>query len=255
MALIDKVNYSISVIQKAEKLALKYQDFGFHVAFSGGKDSQVIYKLCELAGVKFKGFFYKTSVDPPKLLSFIKLNYPDVEWIIPKKTMFQLIVEKGMLPTRQARYCCEFLKERNGLNAVVITGITRAESAKRKKRNEFETSCKLGADKNLLNPILGWTESEVYLFLKTQNIEISDLYKTQGRIGCVGCPMCNSQQRIDFMNTLNFRKAYTHSVKILIEKGKYKNFKNEHDVIDWWISGLSAKEWISLNYNQYKLFK
>jgi phosphoadenosine phosphosulfate reductase len=87
-----------------------------------------------MAGVKFKGFFYKTSVDPVELLSFIRSDYPLVEWIRPKKTMFQLIVKKGMLPLRQARYCCEFLKERNGLNSVVITGLTRAESVKRRKR-------------------------------------------------------------------------------------------------------------------------
>lgn len=49
----DKINLAIQTIQKYEKLALKYSSDGFHVAFSGGKDSQVIYELCRMAGVKF----------------------------------------------------------------------------------------------------------------------------------------------------------------------------------------------------------
>lgn len=161
---MSKLEDSLNLIKRAEGMALQYNDFGFHLSFSGGKDSQVIYELCKIAGVKFKAFFYKTSVDPPELLLFIRKNYPDVEWIKPKKTMFQLILKKKMLPMRKARFCCEYLKERNGLNAVVITGITKAEGHKRKKRKEFETSCVIGKDKNLLNPILEWTKREVWAF-------------------------------------------------------------------------------------------
>jgi phosphoadenosine phosphosulfate reductase len=101
---MTKIEKSILSIQKAEQMALKYNDFGFHVAFSGGKDSQVIYELCQMAGVKFKAFFYKTSVDPRELLSFIRENYPAVEWIKPKMTMYQLILKKGMLPLRSADF-------------------------------------------------------------------------------------------------------------------------------------------------------
>jgi|BioPla2DNA2_1021312.scaffolds.fasta_scaffold139017_3 phosphoadenosine phosphosulfate reductase len=86
-----KIRHSIELLRNSEELALKYNDFGFHLAFSGGKDSQVVYELAKMAGVKFKAFFYKTSVDPKELLRFIRANYPDVEWIRPKMTMFQLI--------------------------------------------------------------------------------------------------------------------------------------------------------------------
>ena len=40
-------------------------DEGYFVAFSGGKDSQCIYHLCEMAGVKFDAHYSVTSVDPP----------------------------------------------------------------------------------------------------------------------------------------------------------------------------------------------
>jgi phosphoadenosine phosphosulfate reductase len=241
-----KINHSIDIIKKAEQMALKYNDFGFHVAFSGGKDSQVIYELCKMAGVKFKAFFYKTSVDPRELLSFIRKNYPNVEWIKPKMTMFQLIYKKGMLPLRQARYCCEYLKERNGLNAVVITGITKAESAKRKKRKEFESSCKIGQDKNLLNPILNWTLRDVFQFLNMRGIEICELYEIQDRIGCVGCPMSPKTMRRDFRNMPNFKKAYINTVqKLMDEKGKYSEFESAEDVVNWWSSGLSRSVYLA----------
>lgn len=241
-----KINHSIDIIKKAEQMALKYNDFGFHVAFSGGKDSQVIYELCKMAGVKFKAFFYKTSVDPQELLSFIRENYPAVEWIKPKMTMYQLIYKKGMLPLRQCRFCCEYLKERNGLNAVVITGITRAESAKRKKRQEFESSCKIGSDKNLLNPILDWTKQDVLQFLKERNIELCTLYEKQERIGCVGCPMSPKTMRRDFRNMPNFKKAYINTVqKLMDEKGKYSEFESAEDVVNWWSSGLSRSVYLA----------
>ena len=90
----NKISESINLLRKMEKIALKYSPDGFHVAFSGGKDSQVIYELCKMAGVKFKAYFYKTSVDPPELLKFIRSDYPDVIWLKPEKTMFQLILQK-----------------------------------------------------------------------------------------------------------------------------------------------------------------
>lgn len=242
--LASKVNHSIEVIKKAEQLALVYNDWGFHVAFSGGKDSQVIYELCKIAGVKFKAFFYKTSVDPKELLRFIMDNYPDVEWILPKMTMYQLILKKGMLPLRQCRFCCDYLKERNGLNAVVITGITREESTKRKKRQVFEMSCKNGLDKNLLNPILDWTKQDVLQFLISRNIELCELYEKQERIGCVGCPMSPKTMRRDFKNMPNFKRAYINTVqKLMNDKGKYPEFDSAEDVVDWWSSGLNRKKW------------
>jgi phosphoadenosine phosphosulfate reductase len=235
-----------------EPTALKYQEFGYHVAFSGGKDSQVIYELCKMAGVKFKAFFYKTSVDPKELLSFIRNNYKDVEWIRPKMTMFQLIEKKGILPLRNVRYCCEFLKERNGLNSVIITGVRKDESKRRSKTPEFDSSCKIGKDKNLLNPILEWTKDDVFTFLLNRNISICSLYLTQDRIGCIGCPMNPKTQRSDFRLHPNFKKAYINTVKKIMNRGKYPNFESAEDVVNWWQSGLSIKRWFA-NKFQTKL--
>lgn len=59
-ALQCKIDYSIKVMQKAQRLALAMNKEGFWLAFSGGKDSQVLYHLALLAGVKFKAYMNLT---------------------------------------------------------------------------------------------------------------------------------------------------------------------------------------------------
>lgn len=95
----SKIDKAIETLQKYEKLALKYSPSGFHVAFSGGKDSQVIYELCRMAGVKFNAYFYKTSVDPMEVLRFIRSNYPDVTWLYPEKRCFSLFLKRRCYPS------------------------------------------------------------------------------------------------------------------------------------------------------------
>lgn len=111
---------------------------GYYVAFSGGKDSQCVYHLCKMAGVKFDAHYNVTSVDPPELVKFIRTNYPDVEFVVPhdnngkRISMWSLIAEKLMPPTRVVRYCCQQLKETQGEGRVTVTGVRWAESANRK---------------------------------------------------------------------------------------------------------------------------
>lgn len=245
MILQDKIDYSIALIQKMEKSALVYSEEGYHLAFSGGKDSQVIYELAKMAGVKFQAYFYKTSVDPKELFTFIRENYPDVVWLKPKRTMFQLILDKGALPCRTSRFCCEIIKERNGLNQIVIQGIRKQESAKRGKRTEFTSTCKIGYDKNLLSPILDWTEKDVWMFLSLRGVKSCSLYATQSRIGCIGCPM-NTKSRFELVKNPNVRKAYVNTAQKLIDTRpdlKFsKNFKSGEDAVRWWTGGLSIKK-------------
>lgn len=111
---------------------------GYYLAFSGGKDSQCIYHLAEMAGVKFDAHYRVTSVDPPELVRFIKQQYPNVSIDIPHDkdgkpiTMWNLIPRKLMPPTRLVRYCCSELKETGGKSRITITGVRWDESANRK---------------------------------------------------------------------------------------------------------------------------
>ena len=110
---------------------------GYFLAFSGGKDSVVIKRLAEMAGVKFDAHYSVTSVDPPELVRFVK-EQKDVSFDIPRDkdgnaiTMWHLIPKKKMPPTRLVRYCCEKLKECAGKGRLTVTGIRWAESTNRK---------------------------------------------------------------------------------------------------------------------------
>lgn len=138
-----KMMYSIELLRKAERLALAYGvggNNGYYLAFSAGKDSQALYHIAELAGVKFDAHMNLTSVDPPEVIRFVKQAYPEVDLIKPKKSIYQLAVEKAILPTMRVRWCCAEYKETSGAGRVTLIGIRHQESARRAKRNEVETS-------------------------------------------------------------------------------------------------------------------
>ena len=143
---------------------------GFYLAYSGGKDSIVAEKICEIAGVPYDTHYNVTTVDPPELVRFIisqfdavVYEYSDgrpnrhfvvkdshlspgviehgnvIYFNIPQYTMRELIVKKQFPPTRMMRYCCEELKEVAGEGRVVVTGVRSAESRNRKQNQGMVT--------------------------------------------------------------------------------------------------------------------
>lgn len=136
-----KILHSVELIRKAEPLALAYDpDNGFFNTFSGGKDSQCLYHIVKMAGVKHKTHMNLTSVDPPEVIRFVKTEYPDVELTKPKDSIFHIAVKKGILPTMRIRWCCAEYKEKAGAGKVVLIGIRHSESSRRAKRKEVEIS-------------------------------------------------------------------------------------------------------------------
>lgn len=138
-----KMQHSVELLRKAEKIAKVYdpQD-GFYLAFSGGKDSQALIHMAQLAGVQFKAHFSPTSVDPPAVIRFIRTEYPEVEFERLKESIYTDAVRRGILPTQKVRWCCADFKEHAGAGKVTLIGIRKAESVRRSKRNEVEFSGK-----------------------------------------------------------------------------------------------------------------
>jgi len=219
---------------------------GYWLAFSGGKDSIVILDLAQKAGVKFTAHFNVTTVDPPELLRFIRDNYQRdvVRWERPAKSMFKLIVEKMMPPTRIDRYCCEHLKERGGKGRFVITGIRWAESTRRSKRRMTE-SCFRDSRKRYLNPIIEWSVADVWQYIRENKLPYCCLYD-QGfkRVGCVGCPMAGDKRVMEFERWPKFerayRKAFAAAAANRIKLGNdYQGGARWHDgsaMFDWWMN-------------------
>lgn len=95
MTLDDKIKHSIDLLQKSEKMALRMDpENGFYLAFSGGKDSQALYHIAQMAGVKFKAHMNLTSVDPPEVIRFVKKYYPEVELVKPKMSIYDMALKK-----------------------------------------------------------------------------------------------------------------------------------------------------------------
>lgn len=138
-----KLLHSVELIRKAEKLALFYDpDNGFYNTFSGGKDSQAMFHVVKMAGVKFQTHMNFTSVDPPQVIRFVRREYPDVITHAPQKSIYQLAVDRAILPSMRIRWCCADLKESAGAGKVTLIGIRKQESARRARRHEVEVSDK-----------------------------------------------------------------------------------------------------------------
>lgn len=106
----------------------------YYLCYSGGKDSDAIRILAQLAGVKNDIVHNHTTVDAPETVRYIR-SIPDIKIEYPEITMWDLIVKKMFPPTRLARYCCSTFKESGGKGRVKVTGV-RWEESKGRRRNQ-----------------------------------------------------------------------------------------------------------------------
>lgn len=241
---------------------------GYFLAFSGGKDSVVIKALADMAGVKYDAHYRLTSVDPPELVRFVK-SFNDVAIDFPRdkdgkqKTMWNLMPKRRMPPTRLSRWCCVDLKESGGEGRFIVTGVRRAESAKRAGRGGLELGdtktgkrervdpdnpdqelihiCRTKAQK-ILNPIIDWETDEVWEFIHSYGVPYCELYD-EGfkRIGCIGCPIGGKQRIEQFKRYPKIKRAYMKAFDRTIEArksaGLETNWENAQELYDWWING------------------
>lgn len=260
----DKVDKAIMRLKTYEP------EEGYYLCFSGDKDSCVIKALADMAEVKYDAHYNVTGIDPPELVQFIKTEHQDVIFEKPydkdgnRITMWTLIPQKRMPPTRLARYCCQELKERGGTGRFVVTGVRWAESARRKNtRNILELHEKNGRKvyssdnvedaptfkfchqyhKRVLNPIVDWTDAEVWEFIKEYKISYCKLYE-EGfkRLGCIGCPMSTGKgQKMEFERYPKFKNLYLTAFQKLIDTRKElgmevpKKWETPEKLMQWWM--------------------
>ena len=233
---VDKVEDSIRLMRLCEPSE------GYWLAFSGGKDSVVLKHLADLAGVKYDAHYGVTTIDPPELVRFIKEYHPEVAWERHNEPFLIRMAHKGF-PTRVARWCCGDYKEQGGSGRIVMTGIRSAESNRRSSRRPVE-QCYSG-NKTYLHAIFNWTDTDVWDFIRAENIPYCSLYD-EGfkRLGCLFCPnQTASQKARDRLRwpryAEQFRRAFHKLWDNRQAKGNdsmSKRWKTADDAFEWWMS-------------------
>lgn len=273
-------------IQRLKAFEPKDDYMGYYLCYSGGKDSDCIRILANLAGVRHEIHNNHTTVDAPETVRYIR-SIPDIHIDYPEKSMWRLIVEKHMPPTRLIRYCCAELKEKGGIGHVRVTGVRWAESLKRRESadvvkiigkpklvqsvaDEYSAEYKISKQGGLImnddndesrrlvehcyrttqtmvNPIVDWSDKDVWDFLRHYGCESNPLYQCGfKRIGCIGCPMARKSRYVEFARYPKYKSLYINAFDKMV-----KNMPNRKT---GWQTGMDVfKWWMEEDPNQMEI--
>ena len=276
----DLEQKAIARLREASDMSLKFYKLPLIITTSGGKDSSVCTHLAERAGIPFEVMHNHTTADAPETVYFIRrelarlegkgikcfVNMPVYKGV--RTSMWNLIPQKIMPPTRLVRYCCSVLKERGGAGRFITTGVRWAESTKRKntrgiyetmpsdptkkiilnndnddRRRLFET-CTIKA-KRVCNPIIEWTDADVWDYIESEKIQLNPLYGCGfSRVGCIGCPMAGTAGRQrEFARYPKYQEMYIRAFDRMLEErqrrgkmqGSWRAGTTGRDVFHWWM--------------------
>lgn len=272
---MDKERKAIERLRLAAQMSETYYEQPLIITTSGGKDSDVCLHLAQDAGINYEVQHNHTTADAPETVRHVRETFRRVEekgikctvnWPTYRGqpvTMWQLIPQKLMPPTRLVRYCCNVLKEQGGKNRMICTGVRWAESTARKnsraafershrdrekrmllsdnddKRQLFE-NCQLKA-KRVVNPIIDWTDADVWGYIDAEHIQMNPLYcEGQHRVGCIGCPIARRKSReMEFARWHTYKGAHIRAFDRMIQERKARGLVTEWqtgtDVFNWWM--------------------
>lgn len=235
-----KINASIRLLQSVGK---RY-DGVIEVAYSGGKDSDVILQLAKESGIRYEAIYKNTTIDPPGTIKHAMDMGAKI--IRPKESFFHIVERKG-LPSMFKRFCCEILKEYKVRDKSII-GIRREESSRRAKRYQEPTACRYYGAKNEKNhveqiyPILDWTIDDVAEYVADRDIRLAPVYYDASgrldltrRLGCMCCPLAYYKKRqLQFKEHPKMVRAYIRAAnKYIITHPNGKTAHLYKDVYMW----------------------
>jgi len=224
MPLERKIEKSILLYKEFQNTAKSWDMFEpwYHLCTSGGKDSVVADCLAVMAGVPFKRYHSFTTIDPPELIRFTRKHFQDCIELHPDKPLLtRFWQDEGQgPPTRLARWCCEIYKEQGCIGQIKVFGIRAEESHSRKIGWKLWTPWTI--DRSwVLNPILYWTEQNVWDFIDYYKLPYCELYDEEEieRLGCIGCPMAGTCGRLfEFKRWPLFERAWKMAFKKFWQK-------------------------------------
>lgn len=276
---MDMVDIAIARLQQASDMSLLLYEQPLVITFSGGKDSSVILDLAGKAGIPYEVQHSHTTADAPETVRFVRSEFARLEsagikciYSLPvykgeRTSMWSLIPQTRIAPTRATRYCCSVLKEQNCTDRYIVTGVRWAESARRKAsrapheiqhrskdktvlmlsmdsdedRRTFET-CQLKG-KRICNPIVDWSDDDVWDYLQAERVDVNPLYEEGWkRVGCVGCPMAGKHRYEEFARWPKYKTMYLHAFDRMLKAREAAGMNNQgvwdgtvEGVWHWWM--------------------
>lgn len=226
---------------------VSWQGKELELAYSGGKDSDVMLDLCRTSvpAVKVRAIHRCTTIDAPYTLKHCLEN--GVEILRPRKDFRHCILDSGF-PTMFTRHCCGELKEYAVLDYVLV-GVRKSESVKRNKRYTCDEDLVTynGRGKCIqYYPLLDWTDEDVAEYIAERGIKCHPLYydedgrfHVERRLGCIGCPLQYYKKRIEEF------KRYPRMVKFWCDNGQEYLRTHPHVKVAEWFD--DAYEWFVCN--------
>ena len=99
--------------------------------------------------------------------------------------------------------------------------------------------CFKDESKIYVNPILDWSENDVWEFIHKYHLLYCSLYD-EGftRIGCIMCPMNSRRMEKDAKRWPKYYQAYVRAFQRCIDKriedGLATNWQTGQEMMDWW---------------------
>nr|DAO16171.1 MAG TPA: phosphoadenosine-phosphosulfate reductase [Caudoviricetes sp.] len=272
----DKVDIAVKRLREAAEMSQALYDKPLLVTYSGGKDSDTVLRLAQIAKIPFEVQHSHTTADAPETVYHVRDKFRELELAGIKceidyhtqpdgtrTTMWNLIPRKLIPPTRLVRYCCAELKEGGGKDRMITTGVRWDESTARKSRGALEIISKrreksifLNNDndedrrlfetctmkgKRVANPIIDWETSDVMDFLTGEKVKLCSLY-SEGwkRVGCIGCPMAGKHRYAEFARYPTYKKAYIRAFDKMMEMRRLRGMPRGVEVDE---TGVDVFHW------------
>lgn len=93
--------------------------------------------------------------------------------------------------------------------------------------------------KTVVNPIIDWTDDEVWEFIEEYGVRYCELYD-EGfkRLGCIGCPLAGRKAMLkDFERWPKYKALYVQAFdRMLNNRRTETKWQTGQDVFDWWIT-------------------
>ena len=170
-------------------------------SISGGKDSTALALWLIENQIPFQPVFMDTGWENEITYEYIQGELTraigPITVLKPKRDMVELVLHKGMFPSRMRRFCTTELKVKpiikylsdlldQGIDVCNAVGIRAGESEARSKLKEWEWND--GFDAETWRPLIGWSEQDVIDMILKHGVKPNPLYlRGASRVGCWPC--------------------------------------------------------------------